>query len=217
MITLTFDDCYISQKKEAQDLLKKAGIKASFYVIADYLEQGNYSDYMKNKDILELSSDGHEIGSHTVSHPRLNKISKEQVVEELTNSRNVLRELGIEVKTFVYPYGQYNEQVIEEVKKAGYTCARSTLFGYNDQNSNPYILKCQPVYRWTPFFLIAFWIRKSERKNLWLILMFHRLDNQDGFYGSTPEMFRRIIQYISDKKIQTVTMHEGAEKLGLSK
>lgn len=162
--------------------------------------------------MLDLIYDGHEIGSHTKSHPKLNIISKEELIEELDGSKQVLKELGIDAKTFVYPYGRYTEDVIEAVKCAGYICARSTIFGFNTHKTNPYVLKCQAVYRWTPFFLIKYWINKAERKNLWLILMFHQLDNTYGFYGATPKIFKKIVQYISDKKIQTVTMTEGIER-----
>lgn len=216
MITLTFDDCYLSQKKEAKDVLKKTQLKASFYVITDCLEQGQYPEYMKTDDILDLIRDGHEVSSHTKTHPRLNCISKEKLVEELNSSKEKLNTLGIDAKTFVYPYGAYDKNVIEEVKKAGYICARSTIFGFNTDKTDPYLLKCQPVYRWTPFFLIRYWIDKAERENLWLILMFHQLDNTYGFYGATPKMFKKIIQYISDRKIKTVTMREGLVTAGLS-
>jgi peptidoglycan/xylan/chitin deacetylase (PgdA/CDA1 family) len=214
MLTLTFDDCYKNQKDIAENLLKHAKLKASFYVITDYLEEGAYPDYMKRADILSLVQDGHEISSHTQSHPRLTEISKEKVVEELTGSKHVLQDLGIEAKTFVYPYGDHDQRVVEEVRHAGYTCARTTVFGYNDRKTNPYMLKCQPVYRWVPFFVIAYWIRKAERKNLWLILMFHQLDTvRSNYYGTTPKMFERIVRYISERKIQTVTMEEGVTVL----
>lgn len=216
MITLTFDDCYLSQKKEAKDVLKKTQLKASFYVITDCLEQGQYPEYMKTDDILDLIRDGHEVSSHTKTHPRLNRISKEKLVEELNSSKERLNALGIDAKTFVYPYGAYNQSVVEEVKNAGYICARSTICGFNTDKTDPYLLKCQPVYRWTPFFLIKHWINKAERENLWLILMFHQLDNTYGFYGATPKMFKKIIQYISDRKIKTVTMSEGLVAAGLS-
>ncbi|MES2622955.1 MAG: polysaccharide deacetylase family protein [Patescibacteria group bacterium] len=213
MLTLTFDDCYLSQKNEAQELLRQAKLKASFYVITDYLEEGNYLDFMKKSDILSLLHDGHEIGSHTKSHPRLPLISSEKRIAELTDSKNKLKELGINAATFVYPYGNYSENIVEEVKKVGYTSARSTEFGFNTPKTNPYILKCQPVYRWVPFFIIKYWIDKAEKKNLWLILMFHQIDTTRGFYGTTPNTFEKIVTYITKKKIQTVTMSDGINKI----
>ncbi len=211
MITLTFDDCYMSQKQGAQELLKKHNIRASFYVITNHLDD-TQDYYMSKSDIVELLKDGHEIGSHTKSHPELSKIPESQIVEEVHDSKKVLLEMGIEASTFVYPYGAYNARVIEKVKDAGYVCARTTKFGYNSADSDLYTLKCQPVFRWVPFFVIKHWINKAQKRNLWLILMFHQINTKTmKYYGCSPKMFKRIVEYISSRSIHTVTVAEGAK------
>ena len=216
MITLTFDDGWRSAKDEALPLLDSKNLKASFYIITDCLKENSFPAYIKKFDVLELYESGYEIGSHTKSHPHLSKLTQEKIIDEVVDSKSVLLSLGITSQTFVYPYGDFNQTVTKEVMKAGFIGARTVQRGFNDQHTNPYLLKCQAVYRWTPFFLIKHWINKAEKKNLWLILMFHQIDTTYGFYGTTPKMLKKIADYLSSKKIQTITMLEGIKQLNLS-
>jgi len=52
---------------------------------------------------------------------------------EILGSKKIIEaQTGVRVTTFAYPFGQYNEQVVEEVKAAGFTSARSTWPGVTD-------------------------------------------------------------------------------------
>ncbi|PCH52940.1 MAG: hypothetical protein COC22_03380 [Flavobacteriaceae bacterium] len=49
-----------------------------------------------------------EVGSHTLSHPKLSKLSNKEWKNEIKGSKNHLEdELGIAIETFCYPYGDY--------------------------------------------------------------------------------------------------------------
>ena len=61
----------------------------------------------------------HTIGSHTVTHPDLTKLSVTNIDSELINSKNYLENITNKpIEYFAYPYGNYNKIVIENVKKA---------------------------------------------------------------------------------------------------
>ena len=78
--------------------------------------------------IRELQAQGVTIGSQTASHPHMHRISIAQVKDELASSnKRFLAELGLRPDLFAYPYGEYNLQVIEAVKEAGFIAA----FGQN--------------------------------------------------------------------------------------
>lgn len=74
-------------------------------------------------DIQALKTEGHYIGSHTVTHPALGTItSKELMLNELVNSRERIREkLGYSPLTIAYPFGCCNELVKQLAEKAGYS------------------------------------------------------------------------------------------------
>lgn len=74
--------------------------------------------------LKEMSINGIEIGSHTLNHSILNKVPVNEISQEILISKNTLEDkLNIEVQTICYPNGRVediNDNVISEVKKAGY-------------------------------------------------------------------------------------------------
>ena len=62
---------------------------------------------------------GLEFGSHTLPHSHLTKISLAK--QGIMKAKELLKNrIGEEIKTFCYPYGEYNRDIIELVKEAGY-------------------------------------------------------------------------------------------------
>jgi len=87
-------------------------------------------------EVIKLSSSGHEIGSHTKTHPMLSRLSKEELKEEVCGSKEDIEDhIKKEVVSFSYPFGgydSYNARVIDVVKKAGYLFACNYMSGlYN--------------------------------------------------------------------------------------
>jgi len=81
----------------------------------------------------------HEVGGHTFSHPMdLKLLSKPELEAEISGAKVLLEDkAGHKVDSFCYPRGRYNDDVIEVVKKAGFTEARTTRNGMvmkNDRN-----------------------------------------------------------------------------------
>jgi peptidoglycan/xylan/chitin deacetylase (PgdA/CDA1 family) len=92
--------------------------------------------------LREMSRAGVEIGSHTATHPILPNISLEQVRRELMESRRrIAAEINCPVELFCYPNGDYNNAVISEVERAGYSCAVTVACGLNDRHTSPLRLK----------------------------------------------------------------------------
>jgi len=78
-------------------------------------------------EVTEMSNNGVEIGSHSVSHPNLVSIPLEEAKREIINSKNCIEEkLDKSINAFAYPYGKsdsYNEATKKIVKASGYTHA----------------------------------------------------------------------------------------------
>lgn len=75
-------------------------------------------------EIREMNRSVISFGSHGQSHDLMTDISLEQVKAELVESRRVIEaELSQPIKLFSYPNGNYNEDVKEVVREAGYSCA----------------------------------------------------------------------------------------------
>ena len=79
---------------------------------------------MAVEQLKEMSRQGWEIGSHSMSHPDLAVLSGEQLREELLNSKILLEaELGVEVQSFAYPFGSFTPEIVNKVVEYGYTNA----------------------------------------------------------------------------------------------
>ncbi len=90
-------------------------------------------------ELKEVHGNGIEIGSHTLDHPIMSKISMETLRDELAISKDRLEGfLGSEVESFCYPNGMpddINDTVCENVENAGYKAA---VVSYNHLRSDRY-------------------------------------------------------------------------------
>jgi len=139
-VAITFDDGYVSNYELARPILADHGMPATVFVPTDYLGGGPMSwpgidrwigtpsedelRPMSWNQARTLHSEGWELGSHTLSHPRLTEVPDEQLDRELTESRAVLeRELGAPCTSLAFPYGDHDQRVIDATARAGYEVA----------------------------------------------------------------------------------------------
>ncbi len=122
-VVLTFDDGLQSQWTAAH-LLDEHGMKGVFFISYDSPTP------LRDDQIVDLHLRGHEIESHTFSHPFLTQTSDEALTHEIAGSRQYLRDLGVgPVDFFAYPFGDYNQRVINAVVNAGYRGAMAAWGG----------------------------------------------------------------------------------------
>lgn len=155
LVAISFDDAYQDFYTNAYPILKQYSYPSVVYVVSGLVAKDNVWDAENESDrkplmdwqtIREVSEHGVQIGSHTISHPRLTTLSVASLREELVKSRKELEErLNQPVDHFCYPYGDHNEQVKDEVRKAGYRSAVVTQRGHVEQGYDPYALRRIPI------------------------------------------------------------------------
>ena len=85
---------------------------------------------MSIDQVRSLHARGHEIGSHSVTHPILPQLSDEKLRIEIEQSRDVLRGwLDADVDGFCYLNGDHDDRVIRFVRQSGYSYACTTQVG----------------------------------------------------------------------------------------
>jgi peptidoglycan/xylan/chitin deacetylase (PgdA/CDA1 family) len=88
-----------------------------------------------------LARGGHEVGSHSQSHPILTLVDDAQLELEVRASRERLEaELGVPCETFCYPNGDCDDRVVAAVRSAGYLRAVTTRWGPNAAGADPFRL-----------------------------------------------------------------------------
>src|SRR5262249_35495035 len=73
------------------------------------------------EDLRTLARTGHEIGSHSLTHPILPQCSDRELEREAAGSKALLEErLEVEVESFCYPNGDYHSRVVDAVRAPGH-------------------------------------------------------------------------------------------------
>ena len=90
----------------------------------------------------EMDAENVRIESHTVTHPILTNISEKELDFEMQTSKKRLEEvLERRVEHFCYPNGSFNENVRKAAENAGYKSATTTEYGFNNLQTNRFLLK----------------------------------------------------------------------------
>jgi peptidoglycan/xylan/chitin deacetylase (PgdA/CDA1 family) len=140
-VAITFDDAFRSVLETARPILDRHGMKATVFVPTafpgrpgpmawagtDQWVGGPHErelSCMSWDELRELAADGWEIGSHTVSHPRLTQLDDAALDDELRASRAAC-EAQVErtCDTLAYPYGDADDRVAAAAGRAGYRFA----------------------------------------------------------------------------------------------
>ena len=116
---ITFDDGHASQYSSALPVLEQNGIRAIFFVIAGWA--GCEPQTMSWNQLRELHSLGHQVQSHSLTHPMLTHCSDAELQKELSGSRFEIQDkLGASVDAISIPNGRWNKRVLQACIEAGY-------------------------------------------------------------------------------------------------
>ena len=125
-VTFSFDDG-VTQDIRMIEILNKYGLKCTFNINSGFL--GRESTLDRNgrtvrhdriaADKLKKTYEGHEIAVHTLTHPNLTGLDKDEIIRQVECDRQRLSELcGYEVVSMAYPCGGVNndDRVAEIIK-----------------------------------------------------------------------------------------------------
>jgi peptidoglycan/xylan/chitin deacetylase (PgdA/CDA1 family) len=128
-VVLTFDDGTRSQYEYAFPLLQQYHDTATFYVYTNPLDMHN-ENFVSWDELREMADAGMTIGSHTVTHPYLNRLTPEELHHELFDSKAALEAgLGMPVRHFATPFGALSPAIESVARDAGYETVRGTYWG----------------------------------------------------------------------------------------
>lgn len=214
IITITFDDGWESIYNEALPILQKYGFHTSQYIITNTFDNRNY---MSIDQIKSMQNAGHDIASHTVSHPDLMTISDSDIRKELSDSQNTLnREFGGPTIDFTSPYGSFNDHDLEIVSQyyRSQKSAEGDPRASNNQSINtkatfkPMDIKSYSIRKTTSLSDLKELVRQAQTTNGWLVLTYHQVDNSNEEYSVTPKIFEQQMAYLSGLNMRSATVNQ---------
>lgn len=128
-VCLTFDDGYRDNYTHAYPLLKRLGVPFIVYVTTGFIDNrlpmwwydgeqlGLSTEEMKALDADPLCT----IGAHTMSHSKLDTLTRKQQYQEIAESKQTLEALlGHEINHFSFPHGAHNEDTLAICRELGF-------------------------------------------------------------------------------------------------
>jgi putative cell wall-binding protein/peptidoglycan/xylan/chitin deacetylase (PgdA/CDA1 family) len=210
-VSITFDDSNANQMAAA-DILNANNLDATFYTLSGFIGQPGYQT---RADLNALAAAGHEIGSHTVTHPDMATLNAAEAKAQACQSRETLTSWGFQVTSFAYPFASMNATAKQAVADCGYNTARNLGdietrfgcagcgFGEAIPAADPFELRAPDMVdnTWTLADLQNTVINAENNGGGWVGLTFHHVcDNCDveGLEISTS-LFTQFSQWLAGR------------------
>ena len=114
VVSLSFDAAWGNEDtQQLIDILEKYDIKATFFVVGDWVDKYPES-------VLALHEAGHEIMNHSSDHAHFPKLSAQQMIDDLTLCNEKIAAItGVSPTLFRPPYGDYSDLVVSTARSVG--------------------------------------------------------------------------------------------------
>jgi peptidoglycan/xylan/chitin deacetylase (PgdA/CDA1 family) len=214
LITLWFDDGWVTEYTNGLPLMKKYGYEGAVAVAVKLI---CYPAFMNWDQLRTLQDLGWETTAHTVNHNcDLGYYTTKTTLYELDGSKEMIKSHGLRADHFVMPCG-YNDQQIDamfesahppiiETAKKYFESYRTTE--YERINAipvlDPYNLKALQLRNTTSDQEIKTMINKAINEHGWLIIVIHQIDNTNRPFSITPEKFEKVLAMVKASKLPVV-------------
>lgn len=96
------------------DALDRSNVKITFFIGGSWAQR--HPDQVR-----EIAARGHEIGNHSYTHPHPNVLNKQQNIDQIRRTEQLVADLtGIRTTLYAPPYGEFNDTVLAAANEAGY-------------------------------------------------------------------------------------------------
>lgn len=117
VVSLTFDAAWGNE--DTDDLIRILGendIQATFFVVGEWVDK--YPESVK-----ALYDAGHEVMSHSNTHPYMTQLEYSQMVEEINTAADKIESVtGVRSTLFRAPYGDYDDKLVATLRENGHYC-----------------------------------------------------------------------------------------------
>lgn len=121
-VALTFDCAWGADKtRDIMSMIEKAGYKCTFFATGFWIDA--------NPELVkEIHSRGHQVANHSESHPHLNKLDEEAVLNEINSVNDKIEALiGVKPTCFRAPFGEYDNRLINALLEQKMLCIQWSI------------------------------------------------------------------------------------------
>jgi peptidoglycan/xylan/chitin deacetylase (PgdA/CDA1 family) len=191
VVSFTFDDVPLSACTTGADILEQHGIRGTYYVAGGGCGLPSPCGLLASAEHLRtLFKRGHELASHTFSHPAVSSIALGDLGRDLDRNEAILKRVngGTAVRNFAYPYGDFSFRAKRYVE-ARFDSCRTLDRGLNVGTTDLGMLKSWSLDNASiTRSQIRDIIADAVRQNGWLVFAIHDIDEHPSRFGATPEL-----------------------------
>lgn len=210
IISLTFDDGIPCQHSVALPILNHRGIKATFFLPVESKDSPLDVEAWK-----EVTAQGHEIGSHSMTHRKARELNPADRVFETAESSKKLRAIfGCDVPSYCYPYTDAPME-LQQAVRASYKQARGGRVAREDKylvRGDGTNLMNVPAFHVGPYTFCdaKLWGKVAVERSAWLTLMIHGVGEPQAWDNISGMDFNRMLDDLEDAGVTFATFAEGA-------
>jgi peptidoglycan/xylan/chitin deacetylase (PgdA/CDA1 family) len=204
IVSLGFDDAWADQY-QVRSMLSQRGLHATFFINSGFLGRSNRLTLAQAQ---ALASDGNEIGGHTTSHADLTTLAPDERRRQVCDDRVTLMAAGLQIKSFAYPHGKYDDLAKTIVRDCGYNSARTVGGIVSSCSGCPFAESVPPadpfatrtpagVYSTTTLETLQGFVTQAEQHGGgWVQIVLHHVCDGCGTLAISPAVLGQFLDWL---------------------
>lgn len=217
-VSFTFDDVPVSAATAGAALLEEHDARATFYVAGGMLgARDDHWQVIGPDAVVDLHARGHEIGCHSHSHVRADRMSAAQMQADVLRNRALLKNIepGLPLQNFAYPYG-LSTLGWKACLKKHFRSSRSIRPCLNEGVTDAHYLHAVPLIdREIDASRIDRIFAETARKKAWLIFYSHDVADRPSDYGCSPGVLRHALRAAQGFGLRIETVNAALSRIGM--
>jgi oligosaccharide reducing-end xylanase len=208
-LSLTFDDAINGQFTVALPMLNKYGFRSTFFIITSFVQPQLHGW----QPVIDAANSGHEIASHTVTHPHMHSLVPDSIAYQYVESNKIIAQHIPTIKNFsmAYPFGDGggatdSERVVRDIAQKYYTGARAVRNHKLPYNAYDFAKTADDYYKVNSDMLgdsasdasFASHLDETIQAGGWYSPTYHGIEN--GWIIVKKEMFAQHLEAIEKRK-----------------
>ena len=210
LVALTFDDAALSHATYVAPLLRKYGFGATFFV-CEFREPAfaDKTKYLSWPQIRQLHRWGFEVGSHTLTHRHVNKLTASELAAELDSVESRCRVWHIpRPVTFAYPGYDTAPRALAVLRGRGYRLARAGgNRPYDPATDDPLLIPSYTTLATNRQEILD--ALTQARDGRIVVLTIHGVpDLAHDWVTTPPALFEEYLKYLHDHHYRVVALRQ---------